>query len=115
LAAAPLLGLRECGLVSKRAQCLIDLSRSVSEARVVLDGSATLDASLEALLTIKGIGDWTAQYVAMRALRWPDALPANDLVLKKCLGVQTGQQVEEIFEAYRPWRAYAVIHTWRRA
>jgi AraC family transcriptional regulator, regulatory protein of adaptative response / DNA-3-methyladenine glycosylase II len=115
LAAASMTVLRECGLVSKRAQCLIDLSVAVSEGGIVLDGSATLDTSLAALLTIKGIGDWTAQYVAMRALRWPDALPANDLVLKKRLGVNTAQQVEHAFEAYRPWRSYAVIHTWKRA
>lgn len=105
--------LAACGLILRRAQCLIDLAQAIVQGHLVLSPESPLDETLAALKRIKGIGDWTAQYIAMRALRWPDALPADDLVLKKKLGVTTARQVENAFEAYRPWRAYAVIHTWR--
>jgi AraC family transcriptional regulator, regulatory protein of adaptative response / DNA-3-methyladenine glycosylase II len=113
LAQVSLESLSACGLIQKRAQTLIDLAQEISLGRLTLDGSVPLESSLSALKRIKGIGEWTAQYVAMRALRWPDALPADDLVLKKRLGVKTGKEVEQAFQIYRPWRAYAVIHTWK--
>jgi AraC family transcriptional regulator, regulatory protein of adaptative response / DNA-3-methyladenine glycosylase II len=113
IAAASVAALSSCGLIQRRAQTLIDLAQAIISGRLVLDGSVPLEAGLLALKSIKGIGEWTAQYVAMRALRWPDALPADDLVLKKRLQVKTGKEVELAFEAYRPWRAYAVIHTWK--
>jgi AraC family transcriptional regulator, regulatory protein of adaptative response / DNA-3-methyladenine glycosylase II len=113
LACASVTELSACGLIQRRAQTLIDLAQSIQTGRLALDGSSSLESELLALKEIKGIGEWTAQYVAMRALRWPDALPADDLVLKKRLGVKTGKAVENAFEAFRPWRAYAVIHTWK--
>jgi AraC family transcriptional regulator, regulatory protein of adaptative response / DNA-3-methyladenine glycosylase II len=113
IARASLEALSACGLIQRRAQTLIDLASAISEGRLTLDGTVPIESSILALKALKGIGEWTAQYVAMRALRWPDALPADDLVLKKRLGVATGKAVEQAFEAYRPWRAYAVIHTWK--
>ena len=63
-----------------------------------------------------GIGDWTAQYIAMRALRWPDAFPAGDVALHKALGVQgmknPAREAEEASTAWKPWRSYAVIRAW---
>lgn len=104
--------LAACGLIRQRAQCLIDLAQAMASGRLSLEPEDPLAESLQVLRSIRGIGDWTAQYVAMRALRWPDALPADDLVLKKKLALKTARQVSERFEAYRPWRAYAVIHCW---
>ncbi|MDB5829217.1 MAG: adenosine deaminase, partial [Variovorax sp.] len=59
-----------------------------------------------------GIGDWTAQYIAMRALRWPDAFPAGDVALQKALGVTTARAAAEASQAWRPWRGYAVLRAW---
>jgi AraC family transcriptional regulator of adaptative response / DNA-3-methyladenine glycosylase II len=71
------------------------------------------------LRALPGIGDWTAQYVAMRALREPDAFPAGDLGLRRALGAQLGplgplgeRALEEHSQRWRPWRAYAALHLW---
>ena len=65
------------------------------------------------LMQIPGIGPWTAHYIVMRALRWPDAFPKEDIVLRKVLGGVSARQAEEISQAWRPWRSYAVLHLWR--
>lgn len=70
---------------------------------------------MKALLAIKGIGPWTAQYIAMRALGSPDAIPVDDLVLRQALGVPDGRAVAERTAQWAPWRAYAALHVWRAA
>jgi AraC family transcriptional regulator of adaptative response / DNA-3-methyladenine glycosylase II len=73
-------------------------------------------ATITALRALPGIGDWTAQYIAMRALRWPDAFPSGDVALHKALGVQGQKQAaraaEEQSALWRPWRSYAVLRAW---
>jgi len=69
-------------------------------------------ATLAALQALPGIGDWTAQYIAMRALRWPDAFPSGDVALQKALGVGTARAAAEASQAWRPWRSYAVLRAW---
>ena len=71
------------------------------------------DATMARLAELPGIGQWTAHYIAMRALRWPDAFPKEDIVVRKNLGGVTARQAEEISQAWRPWRSYAVLHLWR--
>ena len=66
-----------------------------------------------ALESIPGIGGWTAQYVAMRALGEPDAFPSGDLVLRRAAGSCTARELDRKSEAWRPWRAYAVMLLWR--
>ncbi len=69
----------------------------------------------ERLRELPGIGEWTAQYIAMRALREPDAFPAADLGLRKAIGGDepaTAREVARRGEAWRPWRAYAALHLW---
>jgi len=61
---------------------------------------------------LPGIGDWTVQYLSMRALGWPDAFPASDLVLRKALGGVSARAAITRAEAWRPFRAYAVMHLW---
>jgi AraC family transcriptional regulator of adaptative response / DNA-3-methyladenine glycosylase II len=61
---------------------------------------------------LPGIGDWTAQYIAMRALRWPDAFPKEDIAVRNNLGGVTAKRAEEMSHAWRPWRSYAVLHIW---
>ena len=74
-----------------------------------------MDATLDALTALPGIGTWTANYVAMRALRWPDAFLANDLVVLKALGETRPAQALRLSESWRPWRSYAVMHLWSNA
>jgi AraC family transcriptional regulator of adaptative response / DNA-3-methyladenine glycosylase II len=75
----------------------------------VVDPRATV-AQLHAL---PGIGPWTAEYIAMRALRWPDAFPASDLGIRKALGMQSTRAVTKLAESWRPWRAYAAMLLWQ--
>ena len=70
------------------------------------------------LVDLRGIGDWTAHYISMRALGDPDAMPAADLVVRKMLGkgrLLTPKEVERRSRAWRPWRAYALMHLWAAA
>jgi AraC family transcriptional regulator of adaptative response / DNA-3-methyladenine glycosylase II len=71
------------------------------------------DAIIARLAELPGIGQWTAHYIAMRALRWPDAFPKGDIVVLNSLGGVTAKQAEEISQAWRPWRSYATVHLWR--
>jgi AraC family transcriptional regulator of adaptative response / DNA-3-methyladenine glycosylase II len=103
--------LEEVGIISSRATTLRTLARAVRDGGVVFDGISTLDN----LRAIPGIGDWTAQYVAMRALNEPDAFPSGDLVLRKMAGACSARELERRSEAWRPWRAYAVMLLWQAA
>ncbi|GJE15402.1 DNA-3-methyladenine glycosylase family protein [Methylobacterium marchantiae] len=75
-----------------------------------------LDPAVTALKALSGIGEWTAQYIALRILREPDALPSSDLALLRSLdtgeGRPTSAQLLARAEAWRPWRAYAAVHLW---
>jgi len=95
------------GLTSARVATLQTVARAVC-AGLSLDPTADRDATRVALLALPGIGPWTADYVAMRALGDPDAFPADDLVIRKVLG----KTAADVAEAWRPWRAYAAMHVW---
>jgi len=69
-------------------------------------------AVLERLMKIPGIGKWTAQYVAMRALGEPDAFPTGDAALLSALNLESSAELELRAEAWRPWRAYATMYLW---
>jgi AraC family transcriptional regulator of adaptative response / DNA-3-methyladenine glycosylase II len=104
------------GIVRQRQAAIVGIARAVLEQRLQLHGSADINATLATLKALPGIGDWTAQYIAMRALRWPDAFPAGDVALHKALGVQAlknpARQAELASLAWKPWRSYAVIRAW---
>ena len=106
--------LGQLGIVRQRQAAIVALAQAVSSQAIVLDASADVPATLAALKALPGIGDWTAQYIAMRALRWPDAFPAGDVALQKALGVATAREAELASQAWRPWRSYAVIRAWQR-
>lgn len=115
LAAATPENLAAIGLPLKRAATLRALARAVAGGGLMLHDGADAEATIEKLQEIPGIGDWTAQYIAMRALRWPDAFPAGDLGLRKAMGENgpTGEaQLLRSAEKWRPWRAYAAVHLW---
>ena len=112
IAAASGDALGRLGIVKQRQAALHALAREVSEGRLALHAGADVPATLAALQALPGIGDWTAQYIAMRALRWPDAFPSGDVALQKALGVSTARAAAEASLAWRPWRGYAVLRAW---
>ena len=80
----------------------------------------SLEEAVEKLRTIKGVGDWTAKYIALRQLREPDAFPAADIGLMRALADETGRrpsarELADRAETWRPWRAYAAQHLWASA
>ena len=104
------------GLPRARAATIRALAGAVASGEVVLDASRGLEDAVARLAAVPGIGAWTAHYIAMRALGEPDAFPAADLGLRRALGNGAGRlapaRVAERAEAWRPWRAYAVMHLW---
>jgi AraC family transcriptional regulator of adaptative response / DNA-3-methyladenine glycosylase II len=104
--------LGQLGIVRQRQAALTALAREVQAGRLALHAGADVPATLAALQALPGIGDWTAQYIAMRALRWPDAFPAGDIALQKALGVSSARAATEASQAWRPWRSYAVLRAW---
>jgi AraC family transcriptional regulator of adaptative response / DNA-3-methyladenine glycosylase II len=103
--------LEEAGIIAARAATLRAVAKAVSDNTLIFDGVSTA----QALRAIRGIGDWTTQYVMMRALNEPDAFLSGDLVLKRMAGGCTAQALERRSEAWRPWRAYAVMLLWQSA
>ncbi len=100
------------GVVGSRARCLVALAQAVQERRVVLAYAANVEEQIDRLMQLPGVGPWTAQYIAMRALHWPDAFPGGDLMLLKA--AQSGKkQLQARAEAWRPWRAYAAHYLWQ--
>ncbi len=118
LASASETELAALGLTRMRARTLSHLAKAVAERRLVLerasDSASTLEApaAREALLALPGIGPWTAEYIMMRALGWPDAFPSGDLGLRKALGNVSAAECERRSESWRPWRAYAAARLW---
>ena len=108
--------LGQLGIVKQRQAAIVGIARAVADKRLQLHGGADVQATLALLKALPGIGDWTAQYIAMRALRWPDAFPAGDVALQKALGVQAlknpARLAEQASLAWKPWRSYAVIRAW---
>jgi AraC family transcriptional regulator of adaptative response / DNA-3-methyladenine glycosylase II len=100
------------GLVGSRARTLPALAQAILERRVVLTFAANIEEQIETLMCVPGIGPWTAHYIAMRALHWPDAFPCGDLMLLKAAQASE-KQLQERSQAWRPWRAYAAHYLWQ--
>jgi AraC family transcriptional regulator of adaptative response / DNA-3-methyladenine glycosylase II len=112
IAAAPERELATLGIPEARARTLSLLAHEVATGRLGLDSiDATVDpdATVASLLRLRGVGPWTARYVAMRALGAPDAFPSGDAALCNALAT-SAQALEERAAAWRPWRAYAAMH-----
>ena len=107
--------LASVGLTEKRAETIRALARAVCDGQIRFEGVNDSDAFLARLVEIPGIGSWTAQYVAMRALGEPDAFPTGDLGLLRALGLRTSRELEGRAEAWRPWRSYASMYLWTTA
>ena len=107
--------LTSLGLTESRARSIIALAKEMVTGRLRLEPGAPPGDTVERLVALPGIGMWTAQYIAMRALRWPDAFPKEDLALRRNLGGVTPARAEAMSQAWRPWRSYATLHLWQDA
>lgn len=105
------------GLPKARSRAILGLAQATCEASVRFDWDVEAAVFERQLTALPGIGAWTAQYVAMRARRQPDAFPATDLGLLRAaarLGIaETAVELEAQAESWRPWRAYAAMLLWR--
>jgi AraC family transcriptional regulator of adaptative response / DNA-3-methyladenine glycosylase II len=111
LAAASENDIASLGMPRARARTLQALARAVTDG-LPLHRGVDPEATMTSLRALPGIGEWTAQYIAMRGLGWPDAFPAGDLGVRKALGGVSPRDAEQRAGAWRPWRAYAVLHLW---
>jgi AraC family transcriptional regulator, regulatory protein of adaptative response / DNA-3-methyladenine glycosylase II len=103
------------GLPRARAETIQTLARAVCHGRISFDRIVDSEEFLVRLCEIPGIGKWTAQYIAMRALGEPDAFPSGDLGLLHALDLTTPRELDQRAESWRPWRAYAVMYLWNIA
>jgi AraC family transcriptional regulator of adaptative response / DNA-3-methyladenine glycosylase II len=100
------------GIIASRARAIVLLAREVAAGRIGLTPNVDVERTLENLRTLPGVGEWTVQAIAMRALHWPDAFPAGDIGVMRALRERRAAAIERIAEPWRPWRAYAVMHLW---
>src|SRR5262249_32855992 len=105
------------GMPRSRAAALSAVAAAALADPHLFDATATLDDAVRKLKAIRGVGEWTAQYIALRQLREPDAVPAADLGLLRAMANQEGQgrsssELLDRAQAWRPWRAYAAQHLW---
>jgi AraC family transcriptional regulator of adaptative response / DNA-3-methyladenine glycosylase II len=106
--------IKTIGLPSARAQTVHRLAQHVADESLRFEPDADVAAVMHQLQEIPGVGAWTAEYIAMRALHWPDAFPSGDLVLRRNAGDLTSAQLKRAAEHWRPWRAYAAMQLWMR-
>ena len=104
--------IKRIGLPTKRAETLRRIARAVRDKEIDFDRVIDSAAFRRQLIECPGIGMWTAEYIAMRALGEPDAFPSADLGLMRALGVKTSRELEARSQKWRPWRAYAAVYLW---
>lgn len=100
------------GITGARARTILALARLFAAGDADFGHRAPPEAGIETLLAVPGIGMWTAHYIAMRAMGWPDAFPHTDHGVRKALAPRTPEQILALAESWRPWRAYATINLW---
>ena len=116
LAATPIEHIAELGIIRSRAAAIIAIAQAWPEIAALLTPRARPEPLIARLCAIKGIGPWTAHYVAMRALGWPDAFPPNDVAVLKAMhqlfGTASQREADAHAHPWQPWRAYAVLRLW---
>ena len=122
IAAADPAVIGKLGIVRQRVKALQALAAAVVDGSLTLQRGAPLEETLDTLRALPGVGEWTAQVIAMRALAWPDAWPAADIGLMNALGSSSpgaprnlsreARHITALAEPWRPWRAYAVMRLW---
>ncbi len=104
--------LTRAGLTKARAATIRALAQAVCDKGICFGEILDSEDFLASLKKIPGIGDWTAQYIAMRALGEPDAFPSGDIALVRALGLSNSRELDARAEVWRPWRAYAAMYLW---
>jgi AraC family transcriptional regulator, regulatory protein of adaptative response / DNA-3-methyladenine glycosylase II len=112
--------LADLGMPRARAMAATSLAQTIAADPAIFSRSASLEQTIARLRSLDGIGEWTAQYIAMRELREPDAFPAADIGLLRAMAGADGRRPSpaELLlraEPWRPWRAYAALHLWAAA
>lgn len=112
------------GIVKQRQAAIVALAQAVASKKLALHPSVNIEDTMAKLRELPGVGDWTVQYIAMRALRWPDAFVAGDVALHKAMGLlnlepkpsptKAAAAALEASQTWRPWRSYAVVRAWTR-
>jgi AraC family transcriptional regulator of adaptative response / DNA-3-methyladenine glycosylase II len=100
------------GVIATRSRTIYELARVLAQREINFDLCAQPEEKMKKLTAIRGIGSWTAQYIAMRAMEWPDAFLETDAGVKKALEPYTSKELLEMAEAWRPWRSYATVNLW---
>lgn len=100
------------GITGARARSILALSEALMQGTLALTWQADVEEEMRKLLALPGIGPWTAQYIAMRGMNWPDAFPHTDLGVKKALKGKSANEILNMAEAWRPWRSYATMNLW---
>ena len=103
------------GIIQTRARSLIAIAQEMASGRLTLDAGADPAATIQQLVALPGIGAWTAHYIAMRALKWADAFPKEDIALRNALGRVSAGRAEQLSQPWRPWRSFATLHLWCEA
>lgn len=103
----------DCGFTRQKTEAIISLAAKIENDILRFDGTLTSAALKLELEEIKGIGPWTASYIAMRALKDPNSFPYEDLVLQKALATKERKKMEAISSNWQPWRSYAAMYLWQ--
>ena len=103
------------GIITARARAIHGLAAMMGSGIIDAFCCPAPEAAVARFMEIPGIGAWTAGYIAMRCLAWPDAFLATDLEVRKALGSPPPGKILTLAERWKPWRAYAVMHLWNRA
>ncbi|HEY9717765.1 MAG TPA: AlkA N-terminal domain-containing protein [Trichormus sp.] len=101
------------GVIRARAVSIIAMANAIATRQIILDRAFDPEKTMSDLKELPGIGDWTAHYIAMRAMNWPDAFPHSDLGIRKALNETNNSRVLAMAEKWRPWRSYAAMHLWK--
>ena len=116
LARAKVEDIAELGIIRTRAGAIIAIAQAWPELTTRLVPKSRAEPLIECLCALPGIGPWTAHYIAMRALAWPDAFPPNDVAVLKAMRERfqttTQREAEARAQAWQPWRSYAVLRLW---
>ena len=100
------------GVFGSRVRAILALAENSSRGTLALAPIPDPEGEIRLLRSLPGIGEWTAQYIAMRAMAWPDAFPHTDYGIMKVLNERSPRRILEIAEQWRPWRAYAAMALW---
>jgi AraC family transcriptional regulator of adaptative response / DNA-3-methyladenine glycosylase II len=100
------------GIIGARARSLHALAEALVTGKITLSPKSAVENEMQKLRELPGFGPWTINYIAMRALSWPDAFPHTDYGIKKALEGIPEKHILALSEAWRPWRAYAAINLW---